>query len=204
MTDSAILAVHAWPVAQQAAVARLKERGLAVISISTDALEVRDIARQKIRQAVTEMLALAYACPPGRLQLHSAPGQPPRVDIPGHCIGLSLSHEPGLSLAAIRDGGTVGVDLMRIDAALDWAPVAQLYLGTEACAEIGRQPPGQQAGHFAQAWTALEARLKCRSAAITEWNPELEHLLAQASLRRLELPPGFAGYTALGPASATE
>ncbi len=150
------------------------------------------------------MLAVAYACSPERLQLHSVPGQPLRVDIPGHRIGLSLSHEPGLSLAAIRDGGAVGVDLMRIDAALDWTPVALLYLGAEACTEIGRQPPGQQAGHFAQAWTALEARLKCRGAAITEWNRELEHLLAQAPLRMLGLPPGFAGSVALGPSSAME
>ncbi len=148
------------------------------------------------------MLALAYACPPGLPQLHSAPGQPLRVDIPGYYIGLSLSHEPGLSLAAVRDGGTVGVDLMRIDAALDWAPVAQLYLGAETCTEIGRQPLGQQAGHFAQAWTALEARLKCRGASITEWSLELEHLLAKAPLKRLGVPPGFAGSVALGPSSA--
>ncbi|HTD05424.1 4'-phosphopantetheinyl transferase family protein, partial [Undibacterium sp.] len=188
MSDSVIRPVYPWPAARQAAVAALKEQGLAVISVEVAASDARDTARQMIRRAVSETLASTYGYPQEQLRLLSAPGQPVRVNIPGHHLNLSLSHEPGLSLAVIGDGGAVGVDLMRIDEELDWEPVAQLYLGPELSAAIGRRPQSQQAYSFAQAWTEQEARLKCRGLSITEWSPELAHLLAQCRLAPLDLP----------------
>lgn len=195
--------VFPWPATRAAAVAALNEHGLALISVEVPVSGVhgvdRQTARQKIRWALTETLALAYDYPKEQLRLPSAPGQPVRVNIPGHQLSLSLSHEPGLSLAAISDGGAVGVDWMRIDDGLDWEPVAQLYLGVEVCAEIGRQPECRRAYAFAQAWTAQEASLKCLGLAITEWSPELAAMLAQCRVKPLDLPAGLVGAVAFRP-----
>jgi 4'-phosphopantetheinyl transferase len=197
MSGAAAVAVHPWPAAQQAAALALTELGLAVIGVELDAAATRDVARHSIRHALADTLALACHCPLAQVQLQSEPAQPVRVTIPGHRLALSLSHETGLSLAAIRVGGAVGIDVMRIDEELDWKPVARLYLGTSVSAEIGCKPRSRQAYFFAQAWTAWEASLKCCGLAISEWNPALAGTLAQCRVQALEVPAGFAGSVAV-------
>ena len=84
-----------------------------VIRLATDG--ERASARAQVRQAVRQALCAWLALAPDQIALTSTPGQAPRLVLKGaRTAGLSVSHEAGLSLAAINLHGRIGVDLMRV------------------------------------------------------------------------------------------
>ena len=206
----AALAVHPWPAsrgllaAQAASDSKLLEAGsgaapeLLVISIVTPDSTLRDAARAQLRGALHEVLSLQLGCAPESIVLKSIPGQALRVERPGHGqnISLSASHEAGLSVAALRRSGPVGVDIMRIAPAFDWQPVARDYLGPQAFGRITHQPTSEHPLAFAQEWTRLEASLKCLGLALQEWSPALAQSLESCRLLALGLSPGLCGAVA--------
>jgi 4'-phosphopantetheinyl transferase len=99
-----VLTVYSWPEQSAAALAALAEHALVVVSIASPATANREWARQQLRLAVRDLLSCAYAYPAEQLRLERQPGQVPgrELSIPGHQIALSISHESGLSIAAIR------------------------------------------------------------------------------------------------------
>lgn len=170
-----------------------------VLMLVTPATTLRDEARALVRTALRSCLAPLLDCVPATVPLHIEPGQAPRLDVPGRSIHLSISHEAGLTLAAVRDGGRVGVDLMRAtDAALpDWQATAHDYLGPEATARILAVSAAQRPRAFARAWTRHEAALKCLGLPLSEWTPALARTLASCDLTDLALPAGYVGAVAL-------
>jgi 4'-phosphopantetheinyl transferase len=168
-----------------------------VLAVAAPDTVIRDRARDLVRQALREALGVLLELPPHAVRLVSQPGQPLRLDTPGPRIGLSVTHERGLSLAAIYGGGAVGIDLMRVeqrsDWLPDWEPVARAYLGDQAHDRIARQLPAKRPLSFAQEWTRLEACLKCKSLPLQEWSPALQHDLLRCRMFDLELPEGFVG-----------
>lgn len=209
------LPVYPWPEQRVAALAGLAEQHLVVVSVVTAMAEAvtpastRQMARAQIRLALTDLLSGAFACPAQQINLEHEPGQPPgrhlSLILPEHRISLSISHEHGMSIAAIAvmdgvavaDGTGVGVDLLLIDPGMDWQAVAQLYLGMPAYQHIRLAPPSEQAACFAQLWANQEARLKAHGMALTEWSPRLAQDLAACDIRELDLPPAYAGALAL-------
>jgi 4'-phosphopantetheinyl transferase len=189
--------VLAWPSQAGRLAGCWAGKGLAVISVETPSSALRHTARATIRTALREALGLLIGCAPDVVPLVSSPGTSVRLDMPGTSIALSISHEPGLSIAAIRSDGRAGIDLMRIDAAMDWQSVAADYLGPQACTRIAAAPAARRAEEFAWEWTRLEAALKCHGMALSEWHPDTEALLRQTTLMDLTLPEGFAGAVAL-------
>lgn len=182
--------IHHWPAyAGQA----IRHEGLIVIAVDTPETPIRDAARQRLRQALSEVLAEQGIA--DRLIVEA--GRPPRLERhPG--IGLSCTHEPGLSLAAIHFNGPVGIDLMRLDAGLpDTTEIRQLasdYLGPGMVQRQLADPPA-----FAAAWTAHEASLKCLGLALEEWTPALAEILAQCRCMRLALPASHVGTLCVSP-----
>ncbi len=172
-----------------------------ILSVATPDTPIRDGARALARSALRDALSILLDRPPSDIPLISVPAQPLRLDLPGAYIGLSLSHEPGLSLAAINVRGAVGIDLMRLGEteipAPDREAVARDYLGPQAAAVIGALPAAAQAQAFARAWTRLEAGLKCLGMHLQEWSPELEQVLRRCQLLDLDVPRGFVGALAL-------
>ncbi|MBG6076603.1 4'-phosphopantetheinyl transferase [Polaromonas sp. CG_9.11] len=171
---------------------------LLVISVVTPDSTLRDAARVQVRDALREVLSLQLGCAPESIALKSIPGQALRVELPSHGqnIGLSISHEAGLSVAALRRSGPVGVDIMRIAPAFDWEAVARDYLGPQAVCRIERQPFLEQPQAFTREWTRLEAGLKCLGLALQEWNPALAQRLESCRFRMLKLPLGLRGAVA--------
>lgn len=171
---------------------------LLVISVVTPDSTLRDAARAQMRDALREVLSVQLGCAPDSIVLKSIPGQPLRVEQPSHSqnIGLSISHEAGLSVAALRRNGPVGVDIMRIAPAFDWQAVALDYLGPQAVRRIARQPEPEQPLAFAREWTRLEAGLKCLGLGLQEWSPTLAQRLESCRFRMLELPQGLCGAVA--------
>lgn len=206
----AALVVHPWPdsrallTAQAASDSKLLAAGsdavpeLLVISVLTPDSTLRDAARAQLRDALRKVLSLQLGCAPESIVLMSIPGQALRVKRPGHGqnIGLSVSHEASLSVAALRRSGPVGVDIMRIAPAFDWRAVARDYLGPQAFGRITHQPTSEQPLAFAQEWTRLEAGLKCLGLALQEWTPTLAQSLEGCRLMELDLPPGLCGAVA--------
>lgn len=156
----------------------------------------RDPARQAVRQLLREALGRRFGCPPDAVPLRSAPGRAPRVEGRPE-IGLSISHEPGLSLAAIGWTGPVGVDLLALPAEPPWQDeipaLARDYLGPADAARLFALPAGERPRAFAAAWSAHEACLKCLGMALAEWSPARAEALATCATRTLALPAGYVG-----------
>ena len=112
-------------------------------------------------------------------------------------VHFSISHETGLSIAAVAPDSKVGLDIVLIDPHIDWQSVSQLYMGPQAYLAITNMPPDQQAGHFSLLWACHEARLKCHGIALSEWSPQLERTLVDCQVHSLNLPSGYAGAVAL-------
>lgn len=191
--------VLAWPADSRRLAACWEEYGLVVIGVQTPATPIRHAARANIRVALREALSLLLGYAPDEVPLQSAPAKPVRLDVAGTSVGISISHEPTLSIAAICRSAPVGVDLMLVDADLEWEAVALDYLGPQAFARIADEPPGRQAQAFAREWTRLEAGLKYHEMALSEWHPGIEKLLQPLTVMELMLPDGFAGTVALPP-----
>ena len=205
------LAVHPWPASRALLAASvgngsglLRPAGsdafedLLVISVATPDSTLRDAARAQLRGALREVLSLHLGCAPESIVLQSIPGQPLRVEHPphGHNIGLSISHEAGLSVAALRRSGPVGVDILRVAPAFDWQAVARDYLGPLAVRRIAIQPGTKQPSAFAREWTRQEAGLKCLGTELKEWCPALAQRLESCHFRMLAMPAGLCGTVA--------
>lgn len=200
----AALAVYPWP-ASRPLIAALPEAGpdLMVISVATPNTTLRDAARAQLRGAVREVLGLQLNRSPASMALISVPGQAIRVDLPGHAISLSASHESGISVAAIRRGGPVGVDIMRLPEEFDWQPLARDYLGLQAFAKLECMPRHEQLPAFTREWTRLEAALKCLGIGLQEWNASLERQIRACHIIALALPAGLFGSVACKPIEQT-
>ena len=169
---------------------------LIVISVVTHFGTLRDAARAQLRGAVREVLGLQFNLAPEAVALVSTPGQGLKVELPGQKIGLSTSHEAGISVAAIHHCGAVGVDILRLPQALEWQPVARDYLGPQAFNQIAGQTRHEQLPAFAREWTSLEARLKCSGTGLEEWHPSLARRIDACHSTELELPEGLFGAVA--------
>lgn len=211
------LAVHAWPQQVDRALADLcAGQACTVISVPTPPTTDRVRARALIRTALRQTLADFLAQPVTSIRLLSCPGQGIRVESThlshvSHAsegfLSVSVSHAPGLSVAALGRGVAVGVDVMPLDpdaAALpDWARVAQDYLGPVVTALLWQTPVAQRPAAFAQAWTCFEASLKCLNRPLTEWTPALAQQLASCRVMALALPAQACGSIALHPDDGT-
>ena len=163
--------------------------GVSVIGVATPVSD-RTAARTLIRSALRETLAQVLDQPAASIALVSRLGQAIAVETSPIPLGLSISHAPGLSIAAFASGAAVGIDLMRmehgVDDATDWPRVSADYLGPLATTALQALPAAQRSTAFIQAWTRFEARLKCLGLDLTEWSPALGQQLATCRVLTLD------------------
>lgn len=168
-------------------------------ALATPTTPRREQARRQCRERLRQMLAARLGSPPEGIALIGGAGAPPRVG--GHPeIGLSISHENGLSLVAVNFSGAVGVDLLRladVQAADELAALGRDYLGPAAAAALAALPDDERRPAFARAWTRHEARLKSTGRGLTEWHPALAAALAACPVWTLSLPNGHVGALAV-------
>ncbi|MDP3538040.1 MAG: 4'-phosphopantetheinyl transferase superfamily protein [Azonexus sp.] len=170
---------------------------LHILKVKTPETTQRDIARQLVRQAIRTALAKLLAVDEESISLISSPGQPIRLTAPWDHVGISVSHEPGLSLAAINLAGPVGIDLLRVGVPLaEIDALARDYLGPTEAIAIASTPLAQRQMAFALAWARLEARLKCLALPLIEWTPALAEQLATCTVTELVVPTGWVAAVA--------
>src|SRR5471030_766560 len=117
------LAVHFWPDT-----APVWADGVCVIAVRTENGQQRVRPRQQIRHAVRAVLAELLDIAPAAIHLPDAEGAVPRI-APDDAIAYSISHETGLTVAAINLRGAIGIDVLQVRDIADWQPVARDYLG---------------------------------------------------------------------------
>ncbi|MBB5368974.1 MULTISPECIES: 4'-phosphopantetheinyl transferase superfamily protein [unclassified Janthinobacterium] len=154
--------------------------GDGVLAIAIAAPPSRVEARARVRQAVREAAAQWLSIDIDSISVKSSPGQAPSVMLAGRTAGLSISHEEGLSLAAIHLHGKVGIDVMRVVAIPDWEIVARDYLGLQVTSQLAAMPAAERPRAMAQAWTAREAALKCAGLQLAEWTDAIIDCRLQA------------------------
>jgi 4'-phosphopantetheinyl transferase len=186
------LAVNFWPDCLASAAI---QQNLFVFAVRTPQSTLRAEARKLVRTALVEILAARLACLPEDIVLISTPGQALKLSHPFCNIGLSLSHESGLSVVAVNMHGKVGVDLMLNSSApvgAEMLALAHDYLGAEQANKISELPEAQQNETFIGSWVSLEARLKCLENDLIEWSATREQS-AHISVCMLGLPKGYSG-----------
>ncbi|MCD5995789.1 4'-phosphopantetheinyl transferase superfamily protein [Pseudomonas sp. CDFA 602] len=169
--------------------------GVLLVSAVTGHNTSRIDARALIRARLCAALACALQVPPVHVTFISTAGCRPRVLIEGWPEpGLSISHDAGLSLAAVNLHGTVGVDLMRVQCVPDWQQVARDYLGDEVAGRLLETCDALRPQAFSSAWCQREAVLKLSGQPLAEWT----HAAAPAcSVFQIALPNPFVGALAL-------
>lgn len=177
---------------------------LLVLAIDTPTGQDRTTARQLVRARLQSVLAAHLACPAAQVELLSSPGRGLRLAAPKHRIGLSVSHESGLSLVAIHLAGPVGIDLLAVPGVPAWQAeiptLAADYLGPDCARHLATLPPAQQVAAFARAWTAHEACLKLHGEGLREWNNGEMGTAGQKTrcqIRPLALSAGYVGNVAI-------
>ena len=158
--------------------------GDGVLVIGTVPPPSRMAPRTRLRQAVREAAAQWLKVDIESIAVESTPGDPPRLLLAGGVVGLSFSHDEGISLAAVHLHGAVGIDVMRVQDVPDWANLARDYLGPQVAEKLAACPDAQRPLRLAQAWTAREAALKCAGLPLMEWdgvalNYKVQHIALQ-------------------------
>jgi 4'-phosphopantetheinyl transferase len=171
-----------------------------VIVIGAAGATSRAAARAGIRAALRQAIAQLADVAEGDVTILSEPGRAPAVSIRGArplpALGIAISHDADLSLAAINLHGPVGIDLLQVRDTPDWRTVAHDYLGPEMASVLAGITPAVRPGAFAQLWTDREARLKCHGLPLVEWTLQGHAQIAGCRCMPLALPVGFAGSVA--------
>ena len=153
--------------------------------------DARALARQAARAALRDLLADELGCARDAIVFSDVRGQPVRAEGHEH-IGLSISHERGLSLLALCMSGPVGVDLVAVDYRAgrdELQRTAAAFLPAHevnALAQFDEREPHALA--FYRAWARHEARLKCIGQPLQECSPELQARLAGLRCTAVTLP----------------
>jgi 4'-phosphopantetheinyl transferase len=111
------------------------------------------------RIALRRVLAGYLGCAPAELQLSVADGGKPYL---AEGPAFNLSHSGDLALLAVARVA-VGIDVERLRAVGHWPGIARRVLDPQMTKQLLGLPAEQQPGAFLAAWTAMEARQKCRA-----------------------------------------
>jgi 4'-phosphopantetheinyl transferase len=192
-------AVHVWRCNEDAAVARL--------SALHQTLSLDERARAEsfrfeqdrhrfisCRGILRELLGNYLGLRPTSLSFTYAQNGKPQID--GNRLHFNLSHTRGVFLIAVALDQPVGIDVERIDRALDFRQVARRFLPAEDSAAVNSSRAELMARTFYECWTRHEARLKL------EGLPIGSPIAGPATVNRLEMGPVFAAALACRKAPA--
>jgi 4'-phosphopantetheinyl transferase len=189
-----------WPTECEALLTELRLGHCAVLYVVLPLGTDRTSARLAIRNAIHQVLAHWLRCEPEAIALHSRPGSAIRIRHPECQAHISISHDDGLSIAAISPHEVIGADVVHLGHLPDEDECLNLawdYLRPTVAEQLTRLPTAQRKAAFAHAWTAWEAALKCRHLGISEWTAALQIDVEACRTLLLDLPEGYCGTLAI-------
>jgi 4'-phosphopantetheinyl transferase len=189
-------AVLRWPQDRALTLDALQRGQTVVLCIAQSPGTKRPTARANVRLALQAALGVWLGCSAMDVVLQNFPGTPIRIQHPTSTAALSVSHEEGLSLAAIAPIGSVGVDLLAIATLPDSAECLRLardYLGPGTLLKLTALPAAAVPMAFALGWAQREAHFKCAGLALTEWRQTDPTAREYPDLQTLSLPAGHVG-----------
>ena len=196
-------AVFNWETQRWSALDYFRQQSNVVIGLSFPPNLQRETARQQLHLAITELLMQTFSSAAEEIRLIRVAGSKLQCFIATQEVFISVSHEPGLSLAAISQKQQPGIDLMAIKQMDDWLDVAGIYFSPQQIAALQQAQDGERATLFAQYWTMMEARFKCAGIAMTEYDDRVQQQMASvlkdAQIYALALPAGYIGTLILRP-----
>ena len=86
-------------------------------------------------------------------------------------LDFSLSYTEDEAWIAVRRGGVIGIDIMRLEPVPEAEAITQTYFGPADLSALHESTDPVR--DFALAWTQLEARCKCLKQGLTEWSESL-------------------------------
>jgi len=140
----------------------------------------RPVARQELRKVLRQVLVGWSGIPATHLPLAES-SRGPCWDglLDGHGLDISLSYAEDEGWIAVVRGACIGVDAMKLKSVPDAETVARNYFHPGFAAKL--QGAVEPTRIFAEAWTELEARIKCRRHGLTEWSPASDQALDQST-----------------------
>lgn len=182
------IAVQPWPGPLAFDAQGILVLGLELAPTPPRAADARPQARLALRQALAQALAMLLQRPLADIRINNQRGQPPQIQLAGACVSRSASaphcsfaYSENYALAAVSLHGPIGVDLAPVLELPDWQAVARDYLGPQVCARLQAMPATQRPRALAQAWSQLEAQLKCCAEPLTEWQGTRDDASLQTS-----------------------
>ncbi|MFA7534972.1 MAG: 4'-phosphopantetheinyl transferase superfamily protein [Desulfuromonadales bacterium] len=147
--------------------------------------------RTRLRQILGRYLDLA----PTELSFVYGPHGKPALNPEHYCtLHFNLAHSGDLLLLAVA-GRPLGVDLERIDPALDFAPLAERFFTPAEQAALRQAPPHRRRRAFYRLWTRKEAYLKGRGGGFSANLAEPEN--SAWRLRHFFVAPSHLGALAI-------
>jgi 4'-phosphopantetheinyl transferase len=137
-------------------------------------------ARKEVRAVLRRILAQWSRLSPDEIPLRDTPFGPvwqselqELLRVTSKCqnsesLDFSLSYTEDEAWIAVRRGGVIGIDIMRLEPVPEAEAIAQIYFDPADQSAL-RQSTDPVRG-FALAWTQLEARCKCLKQGLTEWS----------------------------------
>jgi 4'-phosphopantetheinyl transferase len=161
--NAAIQNIFSWPE-----VPALPPPGRAVL-IRVPTPSERAAARRDLRVALRRVLADWSSDSAERIPLRETPRGPVWTEpLAGLRLDISLSYADGEGWIGLIRGGSIGIDVMRVQPIPEVESLARLYLGPAAWKDIQNSCDPDLS--FALAWTDLEARLKLLKQPLREFS----------------------------------
>jgi 4'-phosphopantetheinyl transferase len=115
------------------------------------------------RASLRQILALYQNCATAELAFrYGRQGKPSLAVDGGVDLHFNLAHSGTWMLLAVTADGPVGIDLERIDTALDFVPLARRYFSAAEQEILQYAEPSRRRRTFYRLWTRKEAYLKGR------------------------------------------
>jgi 4'-phosphopantetheinyl transferase len=146
--------------------------------------QLRQVARQELRNTLRQVLAKWSDFLPEQLPLHETSRGPVwSGQIGGHTLDISLSYAEREGWIGLMRAGLIGVDAMQIQPIAEAESVARHYLGGAVLATI--QQSYNPALAFAKVWTEWEAKIKCLKQELNEWSDAQAITLAKCATQSM-------------------
>jgi 4'-phosphopantetheinyl transferase len=167
----------------------------------------------KTRAALRSILGRETGVAPKALTFRYNRWGKPSLDAPQAAVDFSVSHTKGLSVVAIAQGASVGVDVEPYRPCPDRIRIAADLFGLDVAQQLLSVERPRQDAVFLGLWTAGEAFVKARGLGFAGINGKVPVRLAEPgservvlrddvrggwSLTPLELGDEFAGHVAVG------